>query len=985
MIAGIRAAFLRCRNVRADRLDTPALFIQPKATSCNPSTKYAAVEGRPDSAEEDVASGTMYISSSDLELMDDGGEQVVSVVFPSVFIEPGSRVTEAIVEFDIDEVRPGQSDQDVTISIFGEASATPAKPTDANKDLSNRTPTTANVMWQPESSSAVHDPLYTPDLSEIVNEIIALPGWASGNSLNIMFGHTSGNGCRWVEAAAGRQSDGVMTPGLSYTVAPSGCGGGCSTVEGIASVTGRPDSSEEKVATGAIDLTSSDLELVHEGSDQQVVIIVFPGVDIPPGASIATADVIFDVDEVRPGQSDADCTIAVYGEANANPAAPTDAANDISNRVPTSAGVTWRPEPSASTHDDLVTPDISSVVQEIVGLPGWASGNNLAIMLGHVSGDGSRWAESARENNGIMTPALRWTTTSCDSLIDGGAFVTGREFSSEEKVSTGVIDLGSSDLELVYEGSGTVDNEQVVLIVFPDVQIPPGSPVMSASILFDIDEVRPGQSDADALISIFGELNSNPALPTDTDGDVTARTPTVANVMWRPEPSVAVHDELTTPDISLILNEIVSQSDWAAGNNLGIMMGATSGSGARWAESSRNNNDIDTPALFFTYATLGGGVPQATVETYSVTGRGDSSEEKVTTGAIDLTSSDLELVHEGSGADNEQVVLIVFPSVNVPADAVVSEAYILFDVDEVRPGQSDADCTINIYGEASATPAAPSDTAFDISSRVPTAHAVTWQPEPSVNAHDDLSTPNIASIVQEIVSLDGWAAGNSMGILLGHITGDGSRWAESSRENNGIQTPALTVSFYSSVGATTDIVLNVRDRGDDAEEDVATGTMYLTSSDLELMSDGGEQMVLVVFADCPIPNGAMISSANILFDVDEVRPGQSDAPLTASISGQVGDAALPIDAAFDISSRTPTSTTVMWQPEASVNTHDDLMTPDLSGVVTEIVAGADWEAGKSMGFLFGQMSGVGVRWVEASRENNGIATPALMVSYSGGR
>ncbi len=60
-------------------------------------------------------------------------------------------------------------------------------------------------------------------------------------------------------------------------------------------------------------------------------------------------------------------------------------------------------------------------------------------------------------------------------------FVTGREFDSEEKVSTGVIDLGSSDLELVYEGPGTVGNEQVVLIVFPDVQIPPGSPVMSAS------------------------------------------------------------------------------------------------------------------------------------------------------------------------------------------------------------------------------------------------------------------------------------------------------------------------------------------------------------------------------------------------------------------------------------------------------------------------------------------------------------------------
>ena len=336
----------------------------------------------------------------------------------------------------------------------------------------------------------------------------------------------------------------------------------------------------------------------------------------------------------------------------------------------------------------------------------------------------------------------------------------------------------------------------------------------------------------------------------------------------------------------------------------------------------------------------------------------------------------------------EQVVIIVFPNVEIPAGAPVMSASILFDVDEVRPGQSDDDCLISIMGEANANPAMPTDANGDVSSRAVTTASVMWSPAAcgdGCSTHGDLVTPDLSAILNEVTSMGDWASGNNLAIIMGHTSGSGSRWVESSRENNGIQTPALTVSFYSSVGATTDIVLNVRDRGDDAEEDVATGTMYLTSSDLELMSDGGEQMVLVVFADCPIPNGAMISSANILFDVDEVRPGQSDAPLTASIAGQVGDAALPVDAAFDISSRTPTSTTVMWQPEASVNTHDDLMTPDLSGVVTEIVAGADWEAGKSMGFLFGQMSGVGVRWVEASRENNGIATPALMVSYSGGR
>ena len=37
-------------------------------------------------------------------------------------------------------------------------------------------------------------------------------------------------------------------------------------------------------------------------------------------------------------------------------------------------------------------------------------------------------------------------------------------------------------------------------------------------------------------------------------------------------------------------------------------------------------------------------------------------------------------------------------------------------IDEVRPGQSNVDVTISIYGEASANAAAPSTTDFDMSS-----------------------------------------------------------------------------------------------------------------------------------------------------------------------------------------------------------------------------------------------------------------------------
>ena len=163
---------------------------------------------------------------------------------------------------------------------------------------------------------------------------------------------------------------------------------------------------------------------MQDGGGMQVVAIRFPSVDIAPGSTIGTATILFDVDEVRPGQSDQKVSITIFGEASANPVTLTAASYDLSNRDTTSAAEMWTPTASSTTHEDLATSDISSIMNEIVRLPGWVSGNPMVILFGHVSGRGVRWVESARDNNGIMTPALRWTTLcgsgigSTDAVID---------------------------------------------------------------------------------------------------------------------------------------------------------------------------------------------------------------------------------------------------------------------------------------------------------------------------------------------------------------------------------------------------------------------------------------------------------------------------------------------------------------------------------------------------------------------------------------
>ena len=273
-------------------------------------------------------------------------------------------------------------------------------------------------------------------------------------------------------------NNGIDTPALVWESSSEFCAI-CTSVDGIASVSGRPDDAEENVQNGNIYLASSDLELVHDswrqdrgqtalgtdrnrdaGHDEQLVGIVFPAVDIGAGAFVDNAYVLFDIDEVE-GQSDAwtgtqpsEATmLTIYGEKNANAAAPTDTNKDLSNRTPTAAAVSWSPEPSVNVHDELVTPDISSIVNEIVGMPGWNAGNSMGILFGHVSGTGARWVESSSTNNGVDTPALVYSVTTCTGgtagpPVDGMASVSGRPDGAEENVGNGNMYLTSSDYEV---------------------------------------------------------------------------------------------------------------------------------------------------------------------------------------------------------------------------------------------------------------------------------------------------------------------------------------------------------------------------------------------------------------------------------------------------------------------------------------------------------------------------------------------------------
>ena len=189
---------------------------------------------------------------------------------------------------------------------------------------------------------------------------------------------------------------------------------------------------------------------------------------------------------------------------------------------------------------------------------------------------------------------------------------------------------------------------------------------------------------------------------------------------------------------------------------------------------------------------------------------------------------------------------------------------------------------------------------------------------------------------------------------------------------------AIAPTFVKASPATVEV--RVSASNDDAEE-ANNGSVNLTSSDLELVTDTqGIQTVGIRFADLNVPPQATITAAYIQFQVDETDSGV--APMT--IAGQADDDA----AAFtsnnrNISDRITTSTTVSWSPpdwNTIGQSGIDQQTPDLTAIVQEIINKPGWAYGNAMVFI---ITGSGTRTAESY---NGMpeASPLLHIEYTGG-
>ena len=184
-------------------------------------------------------------------------------------------------------------------------------------------------------------------------------------------------------------NDSQLSTQDDVTVVSSPSGGG--TTLNVPIAASSDDAEEAGGATKTMFLNSGDLEMVRDNGADQTVGLRFAGVAVPPGATITNAYVQFTTQATG---ATAVTSLTIKGEAADNPGTFTTTIGNISARATTSALVGWSVPIWTSVGaagQDQRTPNLATVVQQLVSRPGWTNGNAIVLI---ITGTGRRVAHT---------------------------------------------------------------------------------------------------------------------------------------------------------------------------------------------------------------------------------------------------------------------------------------------------------------------------------------------------------------------------------------------------------------------------------------------------------------------------------------------------------------------------------------------------------------------------------------------------------------
>jgi type IV pilus assembly protein PilY1 len=476
------------------------------------------------------------------------------------------------------------------------------------------------------------------------------------------------------------------------------------------------------------DLSGAPRALMLSDSPYDSIGFRFGGLEIPPGATILSANLEVTVKDAAGAMS-----VGIVG-ITANAAAfmdrPTrpfkNEANNISDRAPWATyAIHWNMLDGAGAlplaDSTLTSPDLKDLVQQIVDTPQWEGdqGHEDDVVL-------------------ILKPAA-------------GNSTNFRSLYSVEMDAT-----RSAKLNIRYATDQPVNEDFISGVRVTGVNVPQNVTVTSAVLEFEADLSDP----TNANLSVAIESADDPVPFSASNGDISGRstgTPAVwnsSNTEWTSGSAVQV-------DVTSLVNSHVQRSGWCGGDNMAFVINGNAGS--RIAKS-HDSGSANAPKLLVTYdkGTLlpGNSCRSLTLTKRIINDKDDGQSSGA--GAAVGTAGDTIAV------SNDNFALLRFTDLNIPDNADIQSAYI-----KVFAGADNSDATgLSVSIESTAS-AEPIGNGGGVASRQFIGN-VPWDIPAGTNwaTGSAYVSPDISGLIRSALG-NNWSTGNDMMLQISRTSGAG--------------------------------------------------------------------------------------------------------------------------------------------------------------------------------------------------------------------
>lgn len=701
--------------------------------------------------------------------------------FEGIDIPANAQVVSAYLTF-TETSRPSQvGEASALIRMEFKANPEPL-PTAANPTtpIATRLTTATNsVQWNqihPDLSSTIIDDTatgripvstladnkaYSPDVSELMTLIVALPEWSAGNAMSFLLDPVDEYIPSFddIREFHGLDAGKPLQPVLNYTY----------TLDADPDIqtktfTATQHTDEITHQTSNIvfqNVTSPTARAMHTGTGfkPRDLGFLFENIDIPNDAEILSASLVLhgtddettevtDITEWIPDEissnaalSESDESPSGYSVATVNGGAgtplgfnilaeatsiPLPYMDEVLNTRPTFiTGVFEEWETVAILPGESVTsPNLADVIASAINPTTWSAGGDLSLKL-----------EASTNYENVLTNSL---------LIDTSTGNTPPKLSITWKKNT--------------DASSTLKNTQTTAIRFANVHVPPTAEIKSARLVFTADKASIGEN----TLEISAEYSATPDFFSDTDNDISKRTRTPEKLTWNVGPWDVPDQKYYSDDIKNIVQEVVNLPEWCGGNAINIMLEKLSGDDSHHAISS-DTNLIAAPALEITYspdsAPSGTYCSKAT-HVSSVNSGADDATEDLSNNSVSINTAKLQSINDAT--NSKQAIGLKFTSLLVPKDAIIVSAELSLTHEQDSP-------SANIYQIRASQESNPTN--FDNASNTVNAISRKYtgisqrRMARTANVNDTFNA-NITNVIQERVNAANWEAGNPIVIKL---------------------------------------------------------------------------------------------------------------------------------------------------------------------------------------------------------------------------